>query len=57
MTVHTLVKLLRPFRGQGPGELLALPEPAALSLIRKGIACVASADLVSLHTGVMACLS
>jgi hypothetical protein len=54
MTVHTLIKLLRPYRGQGPGELVALPEAAALSLIRKGMACVASADLVSLYTGMTA---
>lgn len=51
MPDSTVVKLLRPYRGQGPGELLALPMEAATSLVRKGIAVPASSDLVALYRG------
>jgi hypothetical protein len=49
MNESVVLKLIRPYRGQGPGELVAVPETAAASLVRKGIAVPASADLIALY--------
>jgi hypothetical protein len=49
MSSSVVVKLVRPYQGRGPGELMAMPETAAASLFRKGIAVRASADLVALY--------